>query len=110
MFQHISEILARDPDYLDRLINENEAAGFIGYTIRALQGWRVKGGGPKFVKVSARSIRYQLLTEEINAQIGKLKKGTRKTSLFERMTRTGIFTGIPPYPRRKGEKFTILKV
>lgn len=59
MFQHISEILARDPDYLDRLINENEAAGFIGYTIRALQGWRVKGGGPKFIKVSARSIRYR---------------------------------------------------
>ncbi len=59
MFQHISENLARDPDYLDRLINENEAAGFIGYTIRALQGWRVKGGGPKFIKVSARSIRYR---------------------------------------------------
>ena len=58
-FQHISQNLARDPDYLDRLINESEAAGFIGYTIRALQGWRVKGGGPKFIKVSARSIRYR---------------------------------------------------
>ncbi len=58
-FEHISENLARDPDYLDRLINENEAAGFIGYTIRALQGWRVKGGGPKFIKVSARSIQYR---------------------------------------------------
>ncbi|MBL6945876.1 MAG: DNA-binding protein [Rhodospirillales bacterium] len=59
MFQHLSQNLARDPDYLDRLVNENEAASFIGYTIRALQGWRVKGGGPKFVKVSARSIRYR---------------------------------------------------
>jgi len=59
VFQHLSQNLARDPDYLDRLINENEAAGFLGYTIRALQGWRVKGGGPKFVKVSARSIRYR---------------------------------------------------
>ena len=59
MFQHISQNLARDPDYLDRLINENEAAGFIGYSVRALQGWRVKGGGPQFVKVSARSIRYR---------------------------------------------------
>jgi hypothetical protein len=58
-FEHISQNLARDPDYLDRLVNENEAATFIGYTIRALQGWRVKGGGPKFVKVSARSIRYR---------------------------------------------------
>ena len=58
-FQHISQNLARDPDYLDRLINESEAAGFIGYTIRALQGWRVKGGGPKFIKISAKSIRYR---------------------------------------------------
>ena len=58
-FEHFSHNLARDPDYLDRLINEHEAAGFIGYTIRALQGWRVKGGGPKFIRVSARSIRYR---------------------------------------------------
>lgn len=59
MFQHLTENLQRDPDYLDRLINETEASKFAGYTIRALQNWRVKGGGPKFVKVSARSIRYR---------------------------------------------------
>jgi len=48
-----------DPDYYDRLINEDKAAQFVGYTIRALQNWRVRGGGPRFVKVSARSIRYR---------------------------------------------------
>lgn len=48
-----------DPDHLDRLINETEAASFLGYSIRALQNWRVRGGGPKFVKVSSRSIRYR---------------------------------------------------
>ena len=37
------------------------AAEFLGYTIRALQNWRVRGGGPRFVRVSARSIRYRLL-------------------------------------------------
>jgi len=58
-FQHISENLARDPDYLDRHMNEQEAAGFLGYTIRALQNWRLRGGGPEFIKVSARSIRYR---------------------------------------------------
>ncbi|KJS38251.1 MAG: hypothetical protein VR70_10475 [Rhodospirillaceae bacterium BRH_c57] len=47
------------PDHLDRLINEVEAADFLGYTIRALQNWRVRGGGPQFVRVSARSIRYR---------------------------------------------------
>ncbi|MBF0169455.1 MAG: helix-turn-helix domain-containing protein [Alphaproteobacteria bacterium] len=45
---------------LDRLLNENDAADFLGYTVRALQNWRVRGGGPRFVKVSARSIRYRM--------------------------------------------------
>lgn len=48
-----------DPAYLDRLITESEAANFLGYTVRALQNWRVRGGGPQFVKVSSRSIRYR---------------------------------------------------
>lgn len=48
-----------DPDYLDRMINEHEAAEFLGYSVRALQNWRVRGGGPRFVKVSSRSIRYR---------------------------------------------------
>lgn len=48
-----------DPGYYDRLIIEKEAAEFLGYTVRALQNWRVRGGGPAFVKVSARSIRYR---------------------------------------------------
>ena len=46
-------------DHLDRLIPEQEAADFLGYTARALQNWRVRGGGPRYVKVSARSIRYR---------------------------------------------------
>ena len=48
-----------DPGYYDRLIVEKEAAEFLGYSVRALQNWRVRGGGPSFVKVSARSIRYR---------------------------------------------------
>lgn len=48
-----------DPDYLDRLIPERDAADFLGYTMRALQNWRTRGGGPAFIKVSSRSIRYR---------------------------------------------------
>jgi predicted DNA-binding transcriptional regulator AlpA len=47
---------ADDPD---RLIDEREAAGFLCYSVRALQNWRVRGGGPRFVKVSGRSVRYR---------------------------------------------------
>lgn len=46
----------QDPD---RLMNEVEAAQILGYTIRCLQNWRLRGGGPRFVKVSSRSIRYR---------------------------------------------------
>jgi len=59
MFQHLSDNLARDPDYLDRLLTENDAAALLGFSVRALQGWRVKGGGPPFVKVSERAVRYR---------------------------------------------------
>ena len=48
-----------DPAYLDCLINEGEAARFLGYSVRTLQNWRVRGGGPAFVKVSSRSVRYR---------------------------------------------------
>ena len=47
------------PEYLDQLLCEKDAAAFLGYTIRALQNWRLRGGGPQYVKVSARSIRYR---------------------------------------------------
>lgn len=44
---------------LDQLLTEKQAAELICYTPRALQNWRVRGGGPAYVKVSARSVRYQ---------------------------------------------------
>lgn len=57
--RHISLSVSSDPDHLSRLIRETEAADFLGYTVRALQNWRVRGGGPKFIRVSNRSIRYR---------------------------------------------------
>lgn len=43
----------------DTLVNEREAASILCYSVRALQNWRHRGGGPLFVKVSSRSIRYR---------------------------------------------------
>ena len=48
----------QDRDYLDRLIDETEAADYLCYSVRALQNWRCRGGGPLFVKISGRSVRY----------------------------------------------------
>jgi len=56
---HLAEMeTSHDADYMDRLINEHQAADYLCYSVRALQNWRVRGGGPKFVKVSGRSVRY----------------------------------------------------
>jgi len=46
-------------EYFNRLIGEHEAADYIGHSVRALQNWRVRGGGPRFAKISGRSIRYR---------------------------------------------------
>lgn len=55
---------------LDKLMDEREAADVLCYSVRALQNWRHRGGGPKFVRVSARSIRYRRrdLLDWINAR------------------------------------------
>jgi len=38
-------------DYLNELLKEEDAANFLGVSVRTLQGWRFKGGGPKFIKM-----------------------------------------------------------
>jgi predicted DNA-binding transcriptional regulator AlpA len=40
-------------------MTEQQAAAFISYTARFLQARRAKGTGPKFVRISSRSIRYR---------------------------------------------------
>jgi predicted DNA-binding transcriptional regulator AlpA len=52
-------VTAHASDHLDRLLDEHGAAALLGYSIRALQNWRLRGGGPRFVKVSGRSVRYR---------------------------------------------------
>lgn len=41
------------------LLTEEQAAEAIGFSARFLQDRRLRGGGPKFVRVSARAIRYR---------------------------------------------------
>jgi predicted DNA-binding transcriptional regulator AlpA len=63
--------VAEDRDYLDRLISERDAAAYLNVSMRTLQGWRLKGGGPHYVKAGTKSIRYRRrdLAAWVNAQI-----------------------------------------
>src|SRR5262245_48815390 len=50
--------LAALPDP-DALLPEVQSAELLGVTPRALQSWRQRGGGPEFVRISSRCIRYR---------------------------------------------------
>jgi hypothetical protein len=40
----------KSAEYYDSMIDEKRAAEFLGYSVRALQNWRVRGGGLNFAK------------------------------------------------------------
>jgi len=46
------------PDSQEALMTEQQAAAFLNVNPRTLQKWRVEGGGPRFVRMSRRCIRY----------------------------------------------------
>jgi len=41
------------------LLTEHEAAVLLHVSPRSLQNWRVRGGGPQFVKINRRMVRYR---------------------------------------------------
>jgi predicted DNA-binding transcriptional regulator AlpA len=49
------------PSTKQALMREHEAAQLLGHSVAALRKWRVKGGGPRYVKISRRSVRYRHL-------------------------------------------------
>jgi hypothetical protein len=81
----MQEHATNDLDYADRLINEQEAANFLGYSVRALQNWRLRGGGPEYVRVSRRSVRYRR-RELIRWADEKLELHTSERALPEEQT------------------------
>ncbi len=49
----------KDNDFWYGLINEKLAASFLDLSVRTLQGLRCRGGGPRFVRISGRCIKYR---------------------------------------------------
>jgi predicted DNA-binding transcriptional regulator AlpA len=44
---------------IESLLDERQAAEILGLSVRFLQNRRYVGGGPPFVKISARAVRYR---------------------------------------------------
>ena len=49
-------IIPRDPD---ALLYEGEAAYLTGLSERTLQDYRLRGGGPAFIRIGKRGVRYR---------------------------------------------------
>ena len=48
-----------DSDYWHSLIDEKAAGDFLGLSDRAMQKMRQTGGGPSFIRISSRCLRYR---------------------------------------------------
>ncbi len=73
-----------DPDYWHSLIDERKAARFAGLSVRRMQGLRYQGGGPVFVRLSIRCVRYRRIDiwEWANARLRRSTSdpGPRETT------------------------------
>ena len=60
-----------DIGYWYELIGEELAADFLDLSVRSMQGYRYRGGGPSFVRLSSRCVKYRRidLREWIEARL-----------------------------------------
>jgi predicted DNA-binding transcriptional regulator AlpA len=57
----------------DRYIDEKQVAEYLGISAKTLQGYRVKGGGPEFMKLGHKTVRYKFSDIQRWAEIRKKK-------------------------------------
>jgi hypothetical protein len=74
------ESRARDFRFdVDALLDESKAATLLDVTPRALQAWRQRGGGPPYVRISSRCVRYRRRDLVAFAE-ARLQRSTSDTS------------------------------
>lgn len=55
----IDQILEKNPAWLDEAVPTEEASRITGVPACTLATWRSRGGGPEFLKLGGRTVRYQ---------------------------------------------------
>ena len=48
-----------DPDAHEPLLRQSEAAQILNVSPRTLEAWRWRGGGPRYLRLTSRCIRYR---------------------------------------------------
>ena len=62
----------------DALLNQTQAAARLGLAPRTLAAYRFKGGGPRYIRISARCVRYRpadldaWVADRVHADTGKV--------------------------------------
>tara|TARA_A100001037_G_scaffold212857_1_gene190807 strand:+ start:1776 stop:2036 length:261 start_codon:yes stop_codon:yes gene_type:complete len=67
-------------EYWHGLIDEKAAADFLGLCDRSLQNMRQRGGGPRYVRISSRCIRYRRI-DLANYADERIRKSTSDPGL-----------------------------
>ena len=64
-----------DANFWYELINEKAAAKFLGLTDRTMQAYRHRGGGPQYIRLSSRCLRYRRIDLRAWAE-ARMRKST----------------------------------
>jgi predicted DNA-binding transcriptional regulator AlpA len=54
----LEAILSDNPGWLEEAIDTKAASKLTGVSVQTLETWRSRGGGPHFVKLGAKTVRY----------------------------------------------------
>ena len=106
----------RQEECMTELLTEQQAAGLLHMSVKGLQGWRSRGGGPPFCKVG-RCVRYRLedlqafvlaalrtstsdpgptRADQLGIRVGPMRVTTRRAQ-------TPASSSGPPHPGSQGE-------
>jgi len=78
---------------MNKLLDEKQAAAFLNVSVKSLQAWRYRGGGPKYVKLG-RSVRYTMADLEAFVVASK-RTSTSDTGRRPAYQLPACFTRVP---------------
>ncbi len=77
---------------MTELLTEQQVAAFLHVTVKALQAWRSRGGGPPFIKLG-RGVRYRL--EDLEAFVTASRKASTSDNGSDRYSTSRAVAGLP---------------
>ena len=61
-------------------LTEKQAAYYLNMSVRTLQSWRLRGGGPVFTRLGARAVRYRRMDIQSWIESGRLSSTSQASA------------------------------